>query len=108
MTYIDHRITITKEVSLKNSGAIYIPYSLDANVGDSIYVTNYIAIFNDTCFASDIAQQSALVQGIFTIIPQNSTSIKKRPLTTIDGSESHNRNARGQFIKERKSKIIRY
>lgn len=108
MTYIDHRITITKEVSLKNSEIIYIPYSMDANVGDSIYAAKYIAIFNDTCFASDIAQQSALVQGVFTIVPQNSTSIKKRPLTTIDGSESHNRNACGQFIKNKNSKIIRY
>lgn len=108
MTYIDHRITITKKVALNNSETIYIPYSMDVNVGDSIYATNYIAIFNDTCFASDIAQQNALVQGIFTIIPQNTTSIKKRPSTTIVGSTPRNRNACGQFTKNKKSKIIRY
>lgn len=108
MTYIDHRITITKEVTLNNSETIYIPYSMDVNVGDSIYATNYIAIFNDTCFASDIAQQNALVQGTFTIIPQNSSSIKKRPLTTFDGSAPRNRNACGQFIKNKTSNIIRY
>ena len=98
MTYDNHQITVTKKILLTNSQTVYIPYSMNANVGDSVYAKNYIAIFNDTCLASNLDQQIALVQGSFTIIPQKSSaSIKKGPLSNKERSKSRNRDACGKY-----------
>lgn len=102
--------TITDSSMLKNfnDNHIYIPATIEASIGDSIFIENYTAVFNDTCYFGKNTQQKSLIFGNFIIIPQNSASIKKRPQITIDGSTPRNRNACGQFIKNKTSKIIQY
>ena len=48
-----------------NPQYIYIPQTMNVNVGDHISITNYSAILNDTCYVGDDSHQKAFVFGKF-------------------------------------------
>lgn len=108
------RIEYEKESPMSkavDSSWIYYPEDIKLNVGDSIFIKRYSALFNNAWSEENMCSYSpgGMIIGEYTVIPQQQTKIPTPAHTKeIEKTKIYNRDASGRFNNGKNKYIIRY
>lgn len=105
--YFETESPMTKAL---DSSWIYYPKKIELNVGDSLYIKGYSALFNNTrSKTSCLYIPTAVVTGEYFVNPtEDILATPRSRVLKVEKPKIHNRDAGGRCVNDKKRNVIKY